>query len=463
MIVYTLLGLALVLTALMVPVGGVLFVRGIKARRLDDHPLCRRCGYDLFNLTPDKCPECGVSVKLRDRIIIGHRTRHKPMMAWGLALVLSGAAGCWLAERQRGFIRATPGRLHHAIKHGDYATADAILKRYPELIDNNFLGEPSYMRPPLHVAAEYAHQGGVHRRLFERILRDNPDLDLYRTDGGGQPDMRLGTALHVAIHYGDVQTVEALLKAGADPNLPGDDGRTPLCELAFHQSLSAQAPAIASLLLRYGADPALLDDWGMTPLHHLAEHDRDTLLLALLRAGVDPNLPDAEGFPPIQNAIRLSPHTRSVGHLLRYGADPTLANHRGELPGTFNPRSSNKNDNTQFWWMLLTDELGLANDPGVLPFLKTPEGILQRAPGILAFKVRTLQYKDNPLFTLAVFRRRLDLLALFLEHADLSNPDTGVNLWHAHAHSQTREEYAESWAMLEAFIEAQQLRSVDED
>lgn len=38
----------------------VLFVLGRRGRRVDDHPLCRRCGYDLIG-TPgaERCPECG--------------------------------------------------------------------------------------------------------------------------------------------------------------------------------------------------------------------------------------------------------------------------------------------------------------------------------------------------------------------------------------------------------------------
>lgn len=39
----------------------VLLRRGLRGRAIDDHPVCRACGFDLFNLPSDRaaCPECG--------------------------------------------------------------------------------------------------------------------------------------------------------------------------------------------------------------------------------------------------------------------------------------------------------------------------------------------------------------------------------------------------------------------
>lgn len=62
-----------------------------RGKRVDDHPLCRSCGYDLVGqglLTSEsRCPECGRSVALRSAIRIGHR-RSNPRLASLAAIAL---------------------------------------------------------------------------------------------------------------------------------------------------------------------------------------------------------------------------------------------------------------------------------------------------------------------------------------------------------------------------------------
>src|SRR5688500_20118731 len=57
--------------AVLVPLlAGMLFVRlGLRGKRVDDHPLCRRCGLDLFGLPEGatKCSECGADLSVRGR------------------------------------------------------------------------------------------------------------------------------------------------------------------------------------------------------------------------------------------------------------------------------------------------------------------------------------------------------------------------------------------------------------
>lgn len=76
---------------LLLGVGGILVVRGWRGRRLDDHPLCSRCRFDLHGLgidTPDsKCPECGVMLeKCPPRI--GNRKRSPARVITGATLLL---------------------------------------------------------------------------------------------------------------------------------------------------------------------------------------------------------------------------------------------------------------------------------------------------------------------------------------------------------------------------------------
>lgn len=73
-VVFTLAGIALLL-------------RGRAGRRINDHPVCRRCRFDLFGLEPrTRCPECANDVSSPSAVRIGQRM---PLFAHTLAGVLS--------------------------------------------------------------------------------------------------------------------------------------------------------------------------------------------------------------------------------------------------------------------------------------------------------------------------------------------------------------------------------------
>jgi hypothetical protein len=69
--------------------GVVLLSRGMRGVRMDDHPVCRRCGFDLFGLGPtsEKCPECGADLHLPRARIIGHRRRRAGLLTAGVGLL----------------------------------------------------------------------------------------------------------------------------------------------------------------------------------------------------------------------------------------------------------------------------------------------------------------------------------------------------------------------------------------
>ncbi|MBX3360451.1 MAG: hypothetical protein KF912_10235 [Phycisphaeraceae bacterium] len=92
-------------------IGGIFFIRaGLRGRRINDHPICRKCRFDLVGLGadsahPDRCPECGTDLtgitrRARRAVINGERRKRWPILALGLALLLSGlTTGFWLSYK----------------------------------------------------------------------------------------------------------------------------------------------------------------------------------------------------------------------------------------------------------------------------------------------------------------------------------------------------------------------------
>ena len=71
--------------------GGVALLRlGLRGRRIDDHPLCRKCGFDLTGRPEgsDKCAECGTDLTAPRAIRHGHRRRRPVILTLGLAIIL---------------------------------------------------------------------------------------------------------------------------------------------------------------------------------------------------------------------------------------------------------------------------------------------------------------------------------------------------------------------------------------
>ena len=81
---------ALLVTTAAALVGGAILVAiGLRGRRVDDHPICRRCGRDWYGTSAERCPECGVPATNDNRRIGNRERRPRPLWA-GVAVLTIG-------------------------------------------------------------------------------------------------------------------------------------------------------------------------------------------------------------------------------------------------------------------------------------------------------------------------------------------------------------------------------------
>ncbi len=116
--------------------------------------------------------------------------------------------------------------------------------------------------------------------------------------------------LFAAVKSGQTAQVGQLLAAGADPNIRGQVGLTPLISAA----LGGRAE-IVKLLVDKGADVSAKSDNGMTALMVAAAEGHKEVAQLLLAKGADPNILDASGLTAFKMAA-LRQH-KEVAALLR--------------------------------------------------------------------------------------------------------------------------------------------------
>jgi ankyrin repeat protein len=175
-------------------------------------------------------------------------------------------------------------------------------------------------------------------------------------------DEKAGTPLHVALSNGLWESVELLLRLGADVNSISSSGQSPLqyavrfCPEAVNPLLSAGAnydhvsingrntlhwacvggdvDSISSIILKASeADIQAQDSNGSTPLHLVAAAEKELLpsVLALLCHGSQVNIKDSRGETPLHLALRRK-HLAICKALVKNGAEVDIASEYGSTP-----------------------------------------------------------------------------------------------------------------------------------
>ena len=110
---------------------------------------------------------------------------------------------------------------------------------------------------------------------LEQLLENNPKLVEAELPNRNPRD--LWSPLHMAACYGDLETVEILLKYKAKVNARDANGLTPL-----HWTVSLQRHKSAEFLINKGADMNAKGNDGRTPIE-LAKLTRDKKMIEYLR------------------------------------------------------------------------------------------------------------------------------------------------------------------------------------
>lgn len=184
--------------------------------------------------------------------------------------------------------------LEHAVRGLTKMHAYALMKQYgvPLLIllavGLAVLGNAPQRLPyrPRNDLARAAYEGNLDEA--RQLLQEGEDVN------GRDPGAPGWAPLHFAAAMGHVAMVDFLIERGADVNLKGSDGNTPLHAAGF----MVAGDKSVSTLIRRGASVNAANAQGKTPLQrYISTHSyiESPSINVLLEAGADPTIVDTSG------------------------------------------------------------------------------------------------------------------------------------------------------------------------
>ncbi len=193
----------------------------------------------------------------------------------------------------------------------------------------------------LHLAA---HNCSV--KIIQLLFKFNADPNLQLPDGR--------TSLHLTAHNSGTidtyQSIETLLKNGAKVNIRGYHYKTTALYLACKYSSKESI----EILLRYGADPKIEDYCGMTPLHAASMRGNVGIVNLLLQNKAEINIQNNDGLTALHLAS-IKNNVRTIHTLLNHGADPNILDRYGNTALAFVSFYQNQHPQKEMAEKLLLD------------------------------------------------------------------------------------------------------------
>ena len=152
---------------------------------------------------------------------------------------------------------------------------------------------------------------------IKKLLQQGMKVDQTRERNGD-------TALHVAVRYGQLDTIKFLLKNGADINAQNMYGGKPI-----HKALRWGHDSVVQLLAKKGADVSILQQFGDTKLHRAARNGHPEIVKLHIDNGDEINKTNLFGDTALHRAA-WNGHLEIVKCLLEHGADPSIQNNDGD-------------------------------------------------------------------------------------------------------------------------------------
>lgn len=152
---------------------------------------------------------------------------------------------------------------------------------------------------------------------LSEILNETEDIVLF------------SDALLESCSLNDYEVTDLLLHMGADPDIQGLIGETPL-----HVASNLGEYKIAELLLSNGADPNIVsfkDAANKTPLHVAVEEGYYKIVKILLESGADCNIQNMRGEVPL-HISKKNNEMKITQLLFEYGADASIEDNSGSRP-----------------------------------------------------------------------------------------------------------------------------------
>lgn len=149
---------------------------------------------------------------------------------------------------------------------------------------------------------------------------------LLKSEAVRVPSGFMNAALILAVARGEREMTELLLERGADVNVKGSLGQTPL-----HRAVDSENVGLARLLLERGADVNAEDHGRETPLHRAVHSANTELTELLLERGADVHAKDRWEKTPLVGAVSQG-NIEQVKLLLERGADVKARDYDGKTP-----------------------------------------------------------------------------------------------------------------------------------
>jgi hypothetical protein len=166
---------------------------------------------------------------------------------------------------------------------------------YAALCGFAYLVEQLIIKYPTHVNAT----GGYYRTPAVAALAGRHFQlahVLHRNGSSVEPRGNFeNTPLHSAAYYGNLEMVQVLLDYGVDVNAQNNSRCTPL-------DCASRDPRLVRLLIERGADPNLRGWSGFTPLHHALERGKIEMARVLIEHGASVEVKNNDGRTPLDIA-----------------------------------------------------------------------------------------------------------------------------------------------------------------